>query len=189
VNQLSFGQSKKQLSYFAFRAGYLQTKIDLTSSRSNTYLGGIANRNSFYGGVFYHNNVTRFLAYRIELNYQQKGVENQDFSGNVLFQRRFHYVGVTPLVGITPITGLGLYIGPEANVRLGRVPLGRSENPIEVGISSRVAYRYKWIGVEVGYFKAFNKFTSIELGPDLQFGMKNRTWQAGLFFTPNLVKK
>jgi hypothetical protein len=39
--------------------------------------------------------------------------------------------------------------------------------------------------VEVGYFKAFNEFTSIDLGSDVRFGLKNTTWQAGLFFVPN----
>ena len=185
LSQVSLGQVKNQSSYFALRAGYLQTITDVTSSRGNTFLRGMGNRDSFYGGVFYHRNIARFVAYRMELNYQQKGVESQDLSGNVLLQRRFHYAGLTPLIGITPLSGLGLYVGPEANLRVGNAPLGRNAVPIEVGISGRIAYRYKWIGVEVGYFRAFNEFAAIELGQDLRFGLKNRTWQVGLFLVPN----
>lgn len=87
-------------------------------------------------------------------------------------------------------------MGPEANVYLGqsveRANYGPNATPIEFGITSRLSYRYKWIGLEVSYFEASNEYKSFNLGSgDLgtRFGFKNRTWQAGLLLVPALLKK
>jgi len=183
ISNIVSGQATSKESYFGIRAGYLRASTNLTSSNTSYGLGGVAPRNSFYGGVFYHQNISRWLAYRTELNYQQKGIENQDYDGNVLFQQKFHYIGLTPLIGFTPISGLGFFVGPEANVHFGRSMWSNNAASIEIGVSGRVSYRYKSIGVEVGYFKGLNEYTSVDFG-DNRFGFKNRTWQAGLLFVP-----
>lgn len=195
VRSSAFGQASAKTSYIGLRTGYLRTATTITASEGAKNLGtklvGIADRSSFYGGVFYHHNLGKVIAYRVELNYQQKGVQNQGPAGNLLFEQPFHYIGVTPLLGITPLSGLGVFVGPEANLRVGSVPneAYNRPTPIEVGISSRVAYRYKRIGIEVSYFNAFNTFNSFEVNPIVQFDFKNQNWQAGLFFVLSKLKK
>ncbi|AUD06497.1 outer membrane beta-barrel protein [Spirosoma pollinicola] len=178
-------------NYFGIRAGYLKASTDLTSSRNDIRLGGIAPLNSFYAGVFYHHNLSRWFAYRVDLTYQQKGIELQDQTGSIVGHQRLHYAGLTPLIGITPLKGLSLFVGPEANVYLGqsveRANYGPTVTPIEFGLSGRLSYRYKWIGLEVSYFEALNEYKSVDLGA--RFGFKSRTWQAGLLFVPGLLKK
>ena len=188
---VSRAQTTAKVDYFGIRAGYLKASTDLTSSRNDIRLGGVAPINSFYVGGFYHHNILSWLAYRVDLNYQQKGIELQDQNGSIVGHQRLHYAGLTPLIGITPLKGLGLFVGPEANVYLGqsaeRANYGPNMTPIEFGITSRLSYRYKWIGLEVGYFEALNEYKSVDLGA--RFGFKNRTWQAGLLFVPALLKK
>ena len=182
---VGFGQAPSQESYFGIRGGYLRASTDLTYSPYNLQLDGLAPRNSFYGGVFYHHTVAHQIAYRVELNYQQKGLEYKDQNGDVSSRNKFHYVGLTPLIGITPLRGLSFFIGPEINVNVRKVsaePNARIRS-IETGISGRVSYRYKWIGVEAGYFKAFNDYMVLDL-ITAQSSFKNHSWQAGLFFTP-----
>jgi hypothetical protein len=132
------------------------------------------------------------LAYRVELNYQQKGVELQDQNGNVVGHQKLHYAGLTPLIGITPLNGLSLLVGPEANVYLGQsvdgANYGPGTTPIELGISSRLCYRYKWIGLELGYSQALNDYKSVDIG-GARSTLRNHVLQAGLLFTPTLLKK
>lgn len=187
TSTVASGQATSKQSYFGVRAGYLRASTQQTSSIPNVNLRGVAPRSSFYGGGFYQHALSRRLAYRIELNYQQKGIDNQDFDGNTLFQQKFHYVGVTPLIGLTPISGLSLFVGPEANVYLGKGTQDRNFAPIELGMSGRISYRYKWIGVEAGYFKSFNEYAHDDLG-STRFGFKNQTWQVGLIFAPAMLK-
>lgn len=187
TSTVALGQVTSKQSYFGLRAGYLRASTQQTSSVFNVNLRGVAPRSSFYGGGFYQHALSRWIVYRIELNYQQKGIDNQDFDGNTLFQQKFHYVGVTPLIGITPLSGLSLLVGPEANVYLGKGTQGRSFAPVELGVSGRIAYRYKWIGVEGGYFKSFNEYARDDFG-SVRFGFKNQTWQAGLIFVPAALK-
>ena len=192
INTVTVGQVPNEGGYFGIRAGYLRASTDLISSPKGSSLSGVGPLNSFYGGAFYRHNLSQRVIYRIELNYQQKGNETQDRNGNVLSRQRFHYVGVTPLIGITPVTGLDLLVGPEANFYLGRTALDRNASAVELGISGRVAYRYKWIGVEAGYFRGFNDYNSINIGNAVtgttQFSFKNRTWQIGLIFVPTMLK-
>jgi hypothetical protein len=187
------GQTPIKQNYIGVRAGYLLASTDLTTVTSialpyQIRLGGVAPLNSFYAGAFYHHTLLPWLAYRVDLNYQRKGIENQLPNGDVVFRQKFHYVGLTPLIGITPIDGLGLFVGPEANVYFGQSIWSANAAPIELGISSRVSYRYRWIGLEVGYFKGLNEYTSLNLF-GARFGFKNRTWQAGLLFVPAMLKK
>ncbi|MBC3795132.1 outer membrane beta-barrel protein [Spirosoma utsteinense] len=191
ISTVALGQATSKQSYFGIRTGYLRASTQLTNSLLNyslpsVSLAGVAPRNSFYGGVFYQHALSRWIAYRIELNYQQKGIQNQDFDGNTLFQQKFHYVGVTPLIGITPVSGLGLFVGPEANVYFGKSAWSEHASLVELGISGRASYRYKWIGVDVGYFKSFNEYTHVDLG-NIRFGFKNQTWQVGLIFVPTML--
>ncbi|MBR8841101.1 MAG: PorT family protein [Stigonema ocellatum SAG 48.90 = DSM 106950] len=181
------GQASSKQGYFGVRVGYLRASTDLTSSRNDSRLGGVAPLNSFYGGVFYQHALSRWIAYRVEVNYQQKGIENQDQDGNKLFEQKFHYVGVTPLIGFTPLSGLGFFVGPEANYYFGESAFSKNAASVELGISGRIAYRYKWIGVEASYFKSFNEYTHLDLG-NTRFGFKNQTWQVGLIFVPAMLK-
>ena len=187
TSTVALGQATSKQSYFGVRAGYLRAYTQLTSSSPNVNLRGVGPRSSFYGGAFYQHALSRWIAYRIEINYQQKGITNQDFDGNTLFQQRFHYVGATPLIGFTPVSGLSLFVGPEVNFHLGKGAQSKNFAPVELGISSRVSYRYKWIGVEVGYFKSFNEYTHDDLGIT-RFGFKSQIWQVGLIFVPAMLK-
>ncbi|WP_420151682.1 hypothetical protein [Spirosoma sp.] len=195
LSSLAFGQISPKTNYFGLRAGYLRTATTITASQGakdyGTKLVGIADRSGFYSGVFYHHNLGKVLAYRLELNYQQKGIQNQDPAGNFLFEQPFHYIGFTPLFGITPLSKLSVFVGPEANLRVGAIPPGQNNRPtsIEAGISTRVSYRYKRIGIEVSYFNAFNTFNSFEVNPIIRFDFKNQNWQAGLFFALSKLKK
>lgn len=184
------GQAMSKKSYLGVRAGYLQSSTTLTSQSSSPYqtlLGGLAPRNTYYGGVFYHQNLRSWLAYRVEATYQLKGFTNQDQNGTMLSAQRFHYIGLTPLIGITPVTGLSFFVGPEANLFL-HASSGSNPDPIEFGISGRVAYRYHWIGLEVGYFNSFNQYLYFTAN-SARFSFTNRTWQLGLFFVPSMLKK
>lgn len=186
---IGFGQARSRESYFGIRGGYLRALTDLTFSPNNLHLDDLAPRNSFYGGLFYHHTIAHQIAYRVELNYQQKGLEYKDQNGNVSSQNKFHYVGLTPLIGITPLRGLSFFIGPEVNFNIRKVsaePNARIRS-IETGISGRISYRYKWIGIEAGYFKAFNEYMVLDL-ITAQSSFKNHTWQAGLFFTPDISR-
>jgi len=191
---ISCAQTPAKENYFGIRAGYLKSLTDVNNITKLPYeirLGGIAPLNSFYGGVFYHHNVAPWLAYRVELNYQQKGIELQDQNGSVVGHQRLHYAGVTPLIGITPLNGLNLFVGPEANGYLGqsveRANYGSNTTPIELGISSRLSYRYKWIGLELGYSQALNDYKSVDVG-GAQSNLRNRTWQVGLLLVPTMLK-
>ena len=185
-----FGQVKSKKSYLGIRAGYLHTSTNLTIQSGSPYqtlLGRVAPQNSYYGGVFYHHSVRSWLAYRVETNYQLKGFNSQDQNGTTLSAQRFHYIGVTPLIGITPVTNLSLFVGPEANLFL-HASAGPNPDPIELGISGRISYRYQWIGLEVGYFNAFNQH--LYLAPSAtRFSFTNRTWQIGLLFVPTMLKE
>lgn len=188
------GQVSSKHSYFGVRAGYLRASTDLTSSPEGSDLRGVAPLNGYYGGVFYQHNLPNRITYRVELNYQQKGNEAQDQNGNVSYQRKFQYVGLTPLIGVTPISGLSLLVGPEVNFYFGIKAFDRNAPLAEFGISGRVAYRYKWIGIEVGYFKGISKYNSVTIqnnpaiGGDTRFDFKNQTWQVGLIFVPAMLK-
>ena len=181
------GQATSKQSYFGVRAGYLRASTQLTSSSPTVNLRGVGPLNSFYGGVAYQHALSRWIAYRVELTYQQKGIDNQDFDGNSLSQQKFHYVGVTPLIGIRPLSGLGLFVGPEVNFHFGKGARSGNFTPIELGMSSRFSYRYKWIGIEAGYFKSFNEYTHDDIGI-ARFGFTSQTWQVGLIFVPVILK-
>lgn len=192
MNTVAVGQVPNKRGYFGIRMGYVRASTDLTSSQKGSSLIGVDPLNSFYGGAFYQRNLSQRVVYRIELNYQQKGNETQDRNGNVLSRQRFHYVGVTPLIGITPLSGLNLLVGPEANFYFGRTAFDRNAPAAELGISGRVAYRYKWIGIEAGYFRGFNEYNSINIvnavAGNTRFSFKNRTWQIGLIFVPTMLR-
>ncbi|GAB3901491.1 outer membrane beta-barrel protein [Spirosoma agri] len=195
IINVSYAQNPVKESYFGIRAGYLKASTDVNNLTKLPYeirLGGVAPLNSFYGGVFYHHNVSPWLAYRVELNYQQKGIELQNQNGNVVGHQKLHYAGLTPLIGITPLNGLSLFVGPEANVYLGQsvdgANYGPNTTPIELGISSRLSYRYKWIGLEVGHSQALNDYKSVDIA-GARSTLRNRAWQAGLLFAPTLLKK
>ncbi len=195
VINISYAQNLVKGNYFGIRAGYLKSSTDVDNVTKLPYevrLGGVASLNSFYGGLFYHHNISPWLAYRVELNYQQKGVELQDQNGSVVGHQKLHYAGLTPLIGITPLKGLSLFVGPEANAYLGQsvdgANYGPNTAPIELSISSRLSYRYKWIGLEVGYSKALNDYKSVNIG-GARSDLRNRAWQAGLLFAPALLKK
>lgn len=186
----AFGQSPGRENYVGIRAGYLRASSQFTLLPYKIQQNNVAPRSSYYGGIFYHHNLTSWLAYRVELNYQQKGQTRRNLDGSVADQRPFNYVGVTPLIGLTPLPGLGIFIGPEANVRMNRILTDDSYKapPIETGVSSRLTYRYKWAGLEVGYFQAFNSYSTLYL-PEGQYNYKNYTWHIGLFFVPAKLKK
>lgn len=187
TSSLGFGQIPVKQSYFGIRGGYQRVATDVfISALGNTYTTkGYAPRNTFYSGVFYQQNLSQRLLYRMELNYQQKGLEHHDQDGSTSFQKRLHYVGLTPLIGFNPITNLSLLVGPEANWLAKNSSPSPTSNTrtIEVGLTARVAYRYKWIGFEVGYFRAFNEYSDLS-SPIFGTKFKSRTWQAGLFLIP-----
>lgn len=187
LSRPTFAQAPTKLSYFGIRAGFLQTATSITRSQLGIDYGaklvGVAGRNSFYGGFFYQRHSRKLLAYRLEVNYQQKGLRKEDEEGNLLYNQPFHYIGATPFIGITPLAGLSLFVGPEANLRIASASrIYEKPTTIEMGLSGRVSYRYKWIGLEVSYFNALNYFNTFEYNPIHTFDLKNRTWQAGLFF-------
>ncbi len=184
---LASAQTLTKANYFGVRAGYLRASTSVTSSRSDMRFLGVAPLNSFYAGAFYQHTLSALLVYRVEINYQQKGIEYQLPNGDLVSRQKFYYASLTPLIGITPIKGVGLFVGPEANVSLGQNVRSNNAAPIEVGISSRLSYQYRWLGLEVGYFKSLNEFTFLDLGA--RFGFTNQTWQAGLSFVPGLLKK
>lgn len=194
TSTIVLGQVSSKHSYFGVRAGYLRASTNITSSPEGSSLRGLAPLNSFYGGVFYQHTLPSRIAYRVELNYQQKGNEAQDQNGTVAYQRKFQYVGLTPLIGITPISGLSLLVGPEVNFYFGKKAFDRNAPLAEFGISGRVVYRHKWIGIEAGYFKGINEYNSITIknspiiGGDTRFNFRNQTWQVGLIFVPTMLK-
>lgn len=194
TSMIALGQTTSKQSYFGVRAGYLRASTDVTSSPEGSNLTGVSPLNGYYGGLFYQHDSPNRIAYRAELNYQHKGNENQDRNGNILSQERFNYVGLTPLIGITPIPGLSLLVGPEVNVYIGKKAFNRNAPLAEFGISGRVTYRRKWIGIEVGYFKGFNEYNSVTVrnspavGEDIRFSFKNQTCQVGLIFVPAMLK-
>lgn len=188
VATIAQAQTVYKTSYYAIRVGFLNASTELSSSSTAQRLGGIAPLNSYYVGALYQrDNVLPGLSYRAEVTYQRKGIEYQNFDGYVVTRQKFHYVGLTPLIGIMPVNGLGLFVGPEINISIGQSAWTTTAVPIEYGIASRLSYRYRWIGAEVGYFSGLNEFTSLELGA--RFGFKNRTWQAGLFIVPSKIRR
>ncbi|MCX6218463.1 outer membrane beta-barrel protein [Spirosoma sp.] len=192
---LGLGQSTGSQNYFGIKGGFQRVTTDVFISASgNTYSNkGYAPRDAFYTGIFYQQGFGKRFAYRIEANYQQKGYAHYDQNSDVMYQNRFHYVGLTPLIGFYPITNLSLLVGPEVNWLVKNsvyspyspTPAGNNR-PVEVGLTARVAYRYKWIGLEVGYFNAFNEYLFLP-GVDSDTKFKNRTWQAGLFIIPGML--
>ncbi|MCK8495357.1 hypothetical protein M0L20_26060 [Spirosoma sp. RP8] len=83
----------------------------------------------------------------MQAGYQQKEIEYQLPNSDLVSRQKFHYASLTPLIGITLINGVGLFVGPEANVSLGQSVRSTNAVPIEVGISSRLSYRYRWLGL------------------------------------------
>ncbi|SOD96295.1 outer membrane beta-barrel protein [Spirosoma fluviale] len=185
-----FGQEPTKRSFFAIRTGYVHSASNLIYSPDamnyGTNVVGVADKSGFYGGAFYQHTVGKSFAYRVDLTYQEKGSTQNDQLGNYMYSLPYNYVGVTPLVGITPVTGLGIFVGPEANLRVNSIPTGSgtltvSPTAIELGISSRLSYRYKAIGVEVSYFKGLNQYYTFNLGGPVKVDFKNQNWQAGIF--------
>ncbi|WP_245776870.1 hypothetical protein [Spirosoma endophyticum] len=167
--------------------GYVHSTSSLTYSQEvmsyGTNVVGVADRSGFYGGVFYQHPIGKTLAYRVELNYQKKGSNQNDQLGNYIYSLPFNYIGLTPLVGFTPLPGLGIFVGPEANLRVNSIPPTATLSPaaIELGVSSRLSYRYKAIGVEVGYFKGLSPYYTFNLGGPVKVDFTNQNWQAGIF--------
>jgi len=186
-----FGQAETKPGHVGIRAGYLRATTDVTPSQGALNYGvvllGIGDKPGWYGGVYYHRRPERQLTYRVEANYQQKGVRNYDVAGNFSFTQPFHYLNLTPLLCLTPsrrvpFSGLKVLLGPEANLRVGAVPPGRGNKPapVELGTSGRVVYQYGRVGLEAAYFRALNEFNQFEENPIFVFGYKNQSWTLGL---------
>ena len=186
-SHLVFSQTLPRIGYFSIRGGYQRVTTDIAiSTIGGVYKSqGIASRSTFYGGTFYQQSLNRWLVYRLELNYQQKGLEYRDQNDKVSFQQRLHYVGLTPLIGISPLTNLSVFIGPEANQLVkNSYPSPTNEiKSIELGLTARVSYTYKWIGLEAGYFKGFTEYLNLN-SVDSETKFKNRSWQVGLSIIP-----
>ncbi|MBD2705787.1 PorT family protein [Spirosoma sp. BT702] len=190
-SHLAFSQTTTTPGYFGIRAGYQRVATDIAiSTIGGVYNSrGIAPRSTFYGGGFYQQSLNRWLVFRLELNYQQKGLEYLDQNVKPTVQQRLHYVGLTPLIGINPLPNLSVLIGPEGN----QLVKDSSPSPtneiksIELGLTARISYTYKWIGLEAGYFKAFTGYQNLK-SVDFESTSKNRSWQVGLLVIPAKFK-
>lgn len=184
----SLAQSINRLSA---QAGYLYSTHTLTPT---TYLiDGLPDSDfkpGFYVGLTYEHQLSTLLTSGLNLSYQQKG----DIGGSAYIKPRtintYHYLGVTPMIGIRPIQNLRFLIGPQLNFLVNKSTsnlrtyrLINVNHTLEFGLLGRISYELNRVGLSASYFKGLTAYYTTD-----SYYSTNQTWQLGLFYQLNKNK-
>lgn len=106
---------------FTIKAGYLQTDLHGDDIDFLSVDGETTALNSFLIGIEYHSEVSKFLSFKHELNFNISGAEvllNDDINGEYKSTLRMNSLQLQPLNVTFRVKGFQVYAGPYASALL-----------------------------------------------------------------------
>lgn len=179
INAFAQAQSINRLTA---QAVYLYSLTHLTSTTYSLIgLPEVKLKPGFYAGIAYTHQWKNRLIGGFEVGYQNKGFAQRDYINDRNISITYHYLSITPLIGISPLKGFDVLVGPQLNVLLSKsVRVGDNDKPVEFGLAGKLRYQYHRFGLTAGYFKNLTVFYRSG-----DYYLINQNWQVGLQYQLN----
>ncbi len=182
ILSLPLTAQSQNLKSYGIRAGYLHSFTQVKKTGSNPLgIVGITSAPGFYLGGYFRKETSGAFLWQLEMNYQNKGQFSNDIPGSERIKNTYHYLGLTPTLGVKLNRRLSATVGPEVNLLVGEKSTWTESSAVEAGIIGRLLYQWSRLGIQAGYFRAINKYDARSFS-SFGFDFINSNVQVGLVY-------
>lgn len=173
TNELSFKKSGT-----ALHAG-INYSMTTVHQENPIVLQGLKSKIGYYIGGLYYHDLSSILTSRVDLSYQLKGTVATNPIGRPSIDADYHYISLTPSIGVKPFKRLTLLIGPQVNWLVAKHNVLGKGKIIELGVVGQLSYQLSLIHIEIGYFGGLTTYDRIDL---INASFYNQNWQTGVSY-------